>query len=77
MSEQPFKVGDLVRLKSGSPVMTVGLFKENGDVRCGYWDQQKAAFDYAQFPPAMLMAVSREEATHKAQQEAKRGREFI
>jgi uncharacterized protein YodC (DUF2158 family) len=32
------KVGDVVRLKSGGPVMTVAAFRLNGDVVCRWFD---------------------------------------
>jgi uncharacterized protein YodC (DUF2158 family) len=57
MSNQPskFKVGDLVKLKSGSPVMTVTTVMDTISgtfIRCSWFGGKK--LEHGQFPPDAL-----------------------
>jgi uncharacterized protein YodC (DUF2158 family) len=38
MATGPFGVGDVVRLKSGGPAMTIDSFDEDGDAVCVWFD---------------------------------------
>lgn len=53
-----FKVGDLVQLKSGGPIMTVAGAQEGGRVRCSWWSDKDQKFDEGYFPPATLKTAS-------------------
>lgn len=56
MSEEAFKPGDMVQLRSGGPVMTVqGL--RTGDVICVWFDKTKQT--QGVFNPAMLARYQR------------------
>lgn len=52
MSE--FKVGDVVRLKSGGPQMTIHDFLEDGKVECAWFDEKKI-LQYQKFKPELLV----------------------
>ncbi|WP_353119476.1 DUF2158 domain-containing protein [Myroides odoratus] len=41
---EKFKIGDLVRLKSGSPIMTVGGYRDNNIIVCVFFSEQKQEF---------------------------------
>lgn len=53
-----FKIGDVVQLKSGGPLMTVSSVGEKSTVNC-YWFNEKSGeyeLKYASFKPDMLKA---------------------
>jgi uncharacterized protein YodC (DUF2158 family) len=53
--EKPFAIGETVKLKSGSPVMTVKEYDgETGEVVCVWHDQKKNEFSEQCFPAALL-----------------------
>lgn len=54
-----FKTGDVVKLKSGSPPMTVDYCDNNGwKVRCSWWDDENKKFRNEWFhPPSILELV--------------------
>ena len=53
-SSQEFKIGDVVKLKSGGPTMTVNNIEENGEIYCqwfaGGYDKAREGY----FPPNSL-----------------------
>jgi len=53
--DAPFKVGDVVQLKSGGPAMTVTA-SYSLYVRCNYFDNDGRLFD-SNFPPDALKKV--------------------
>lgn len=55
-AERPFKVGDLVRLKSGGPVMTVEMIQADGGVMV-VWADIEYVMQRDGFLPEMLEAV--------------------
>ena len=53
-----FQVGDVVKLKSGGPEMTVTYITDNSKIQCHWF---KSDFDNAKhdsFPPAALLKVA-------------------
>ena len=52
VSDQPFKVGDLVMVKSGSPLMTVEALLENDVVTVVYYHDGQRRNEY--HPSAVL-----------------------
>lgn len=56
MAENEFKKGDVVRLKSGGPHMTVNDFVDEC-VECG-WFNEKNEMVYETFNPAILEKVT-------------------
>ena len=65
LSPEPLKVGDVVKLKSGGPLMTVVRFTHDGDPLCTWFDYSGdaigggykypvAATNAAAFPAACL-----------------------
>jgi uncharacterized protein YodC (DUF2158 family) len=53
MTEQQFKVGDVVMLKSGGPTMTVGSIAPGGVIECLWFDKNNEQ-QHAAFSPATL-----------------------
>jgi uncharacterized protein YodC (DUF2158 family) len=61
MINSNFKTGDLVKLKSGGPIMTIctkydcadGLYTQ--DIRCVWWDVNENYFHDEHFPEDALM----------------------
>lgn len=56
------KVGDVVRLKSGGPKMTVmtlnaASLSYRQALQCSWFDEEKQEFQYGNFPPESLMLV--------------------
>jgi uncharacterized protein YodC (DUF2158 family) len=58
-----FKVGDIVRLKSGGPAMTVQGEATNGDVSC-VWFAHAEALRSNTFPPLTLERQERAESSN-------------
>ena len=57
--EEQFKLGDLVQLKSGSPVMTINKLADsaqNNGVECVWFDNTNAGPYYATFLKSTLVA---------------------
>ena len=52
-----FSVGDVVRLKSGGPVMTVVYRDGDGDIDCVWFDGKEKKI--GTFPPAAVETVTR------------------
>jgi uncharacterized protein YodC (DUF2158 family) len=50
-----FKPGDTVRLKSGGPLMTVSLIRQDGEVWCEWFDDKEAPQSRG-FKPTSLVA---------------------
>ena len=55
-----FKIGDVLRLKSGGPRMTVGEMDTDGTCRCEWFDKNHA-FNHDIFKAKMLNKVEDEE----------------
>ena len=53
MSEQPFKIGDVVQTKSGGPPVTVEGILE-GRVCCAWWVEERKDFQQRYFNPESL-----------------------
>jgi uncharacterized protein YodC (DUF2158 family) len=53
-----FKAGDLVRLNSGGPLMTV-LRSAGGYLECGWFDEDHRNYSEAAFTPESLTSVTR------------------
>ena len=52
-----WKIGDLVQLKSGGPVMTVSATEQSGFVACMWFPTVESELPSAKgFPPGALMA---------------------
>ncbi len=53
-----FKIGDVVQLKSGGPLMTVSYIGEKGNLTCYWFNQVEHSYEakFAEFKPAMLKA---------------------
>ena len=61
-SNQELKIGDVVKLKSGGPIMTVNNIEENGEMYCKWFAGEhfdKVYKDY--FPPDSLIRVNVDE----------------
>jgi uncharacterized protein YodC (DUF2158 family) len=56
MADTSFKVGDLVRLKSGGPTMTVDDTDKFGDIECVWFAGKKLERD--RFAPGTLELAS-------------------
>ena len=50
---EEIKIGDVVRLKSGGPAMTVTNMAQNG-VNCYWWSPTKESYIHFIFPPILL-----------------------
>lgn len=50
-----FKVGDVVRLKSGGPAMTVTGTSDTGWVICHWFVDEKSKAESGSFPPEALV----------------------
>jgi len=54
-SNQELKIGDVVKLKSGGPIMTVKNIEENGEIYCQWFSGDKLnKLEDGYFPPASL-----------------------
>ena len=51
-SNQEFKTGDTVQLKSGGPIMTVNSIEKNGEICCQWFLGGKVEVGF--FPPDSL-----------------------
>lgn len=53
-----FKVGDVVQLKSGGPLMTVSYLSDKGKFTCYWFNESGGAYEskFAEFKPEMLKA---------------------
>jgi len=52
-----FKEGSIVKLKSGSPKMTIESIEENSEgtyIRCIWWNENASKFDKEVFPAVVL-----------------------
>lgn len=56
-SNQELKIGDLVKLKSGGPAMTVNNIQENGQIYCQWFVRKEAREEY--FSPNALQLVEK------------------
>jgi len=56
-SNQELKIGDLVKLKSGGPAMTVNNIEENGQIYCRWFVGGETRADY--FSPDALQLVEK------------------
>jgi len=56
-SNQELKIGDLVKLKSGGPAMTVDNIQENGQIYCRWFVGREAREEY--FSPDVLQLVEK------------------
>ena len=54
-----FKVGDIVRLKSGGPKMTVEILLGDGELKCQWFDGSE--LQEARFDPDVVLLVEEEE----------------
>jgi len=54
-SNQEFKTGDKVQLKSGGPIMTVNNIGKNGEIYCLWFAGDK--YEKGHFPPGSLQLV--------------------
>ena len=52
-SPEPLKIGDVVRLKSGGPLMTVNKLAGEGDVWCLWFDYSDSVED-SKYPIAVV-----------------------
>ena len=55
-SSQEFKIGDVVKLKSGGPTMTVNNIEENGEIYCQWFAGKK--LEEGQFSSDSLIRAS-------------------
>ena len=52
-----FEIGDVVKLNSGSPSMTVTYLRDDGKISCYWYSKDKSAFNFDSFPaPALTKA---------------------
>lgn len=58
MNDMEFKPGDLVRLKSGGPVMTVSIIETDGLVRCVWFDSEWQLGTNTQNPPMGFVSAA-------------------
>ena len=59
---QEFASGDIVRLKSGSPAMTVLWYTTNGEeIGCHWWNRATSKFEIQKFDPTSLKPASADE----------------
>lgn len=56
MTADEAKVGQVVKLKSGGPLMTVYMVNDRKEVVC-HWFQADEKFQVGRFEPAMLIVV--------------------
>lgn len=56
MADQDYKVGDVVKLASDGPAMTVESFQDNGDLFCIWFDNNNTRQGDS-FPPASVVKV--------------------
>lgn len=61
-TDTPLTPGDVVRLRSGGPAMTVEAVAGDGDVRT-VWLNTAGKVEYGAFPPAVLERCNPQEAT--------------
>lgn len=66
-----FKIGDVVQLKSGGPLMTVGINRED-DLVIVQWANAKLEIDYDHFHEDMLQFPGNESKTEDTGREAMR-----
>lgn len=57
-----FAVGDIVQLKSGGPLLTVGSLEDKGVVHCVYYSEDVGEFRAHDFPAGVLVHVDIEDA---------------
>lgn len=57
MTEEKFKIGDIVILISGSPEMTVEGYNSNGKVACSFWNEFNYQFQKNDFIEGTLIKV--------------------
>ena len=62
MSTEQIREGDLVKLKSGGPMMTVTGTREGGYLLCEWFDDKGTA-QFATFQPHALRKVSEDDNT--------------
>jgi uncharacterized protein YodC (DUF2158 family) len=53
------QVGDIVKLKSGGPLMTVLSVDNNQNVSCVYWNASTSAYDARAFAAVVLEVQGR------------------
>ena len=58
-SPEPLKIGDVVRLKSGGPLMTVVRFTHDGDPLCTWFDYSGESMIHHKFPIAATNAAGK------------------
>lgn len=59
--DAPLVAGDVVRLRSGGPAMSVLRIEPAGDARCAWFVEGLAAAQMSSFPPAALRLVEDEQ----------------
>jgi uncharacterized protein YodC (DUF2158 family) len=56
--QEQFKAGDVVRIKSGGPAMTViNPLTQGKEVWCGWWNSKSSSLDQKGFNPIILEKI--------------------
>ena len=57
-----FSIGDIVQLKSGGPLLTVGAVEDKARIHCVYYSEDVGEFRSHDFPAGVLVHVDIEDA---------------
>jgi uncharacterized protein YodC (DUF2158 family) len=55
-----FQSGDLVKLKSGGPLMTISFKNSHGSFVCVWWNENSEAYKSETFAPALIESAKKD-----------------